>query len=366
MYASSNWLRSFAWLFASLPLMFSGASANDDTFESLVRLAETEIAARQFDVGVSMLARALEIAGGSADEDRQYDVLRRMADVHSLVGDLDRASDALTSMERISARPRASRSPAQARASLEIADRRCRIGEFARARRLYRNGIDLFDALNDQSALIDALASLARCCTRELMAEGVATSPDSLDEYRGPIEPSGRLIAESSRFHRRVSSMLRWEGEQSLRRAVRLADAAGISKSRRVSVLLQAGDWYQAKGHTVAAQELYSAAGLDSTSGAPDVGPLATPVHVLYPVPPTALRAHNPFGDGLEHAVEFELTIAANGVPHDIRLISGTDRRQIEETRSALRVARFRPRFERGKPVITHGVRFRQVFRIHV
>lgn len=367
MCAAVRWQKIGIWLVTSLPLVFSAAAANSDTFESLVLVAETEIAARRFDLGLSTLARALEVAGNSADDNQQYDVLRRMADLHSLVGDLDRASAALTSMERVSERMHSAPSTAHAHELVEIADWRCRIGEFARAQLLYRRGIDLFDGLADQLALIEALASFARCSTRELMAEGVALSPDSLNAYRGPIEPTGRLLAENSGFHRRVSQLLRRQGEQALRRAVRLADAAEVSTSQRVSVLLQAGDWYQAKGHTLAARNLYAAASVHAAPGPSGVEPLlAAPVQVLYPVPPTALRAHNPFGDGLEHAVEFELTISARGVPIDIRLISGTDPRQIEETRSALRVARFRPRFEHGKPVLTRGVRFRQVFRVFV
>jgi hypothetical protein len=94
---------------------------------------------------------------------------------------------------------------------------------------------------------------------------------------------------------------------------------------------------------------------------------LAIPAQVLYPVPPSALRAHNAFGDGLKHVVEFELTVTADGRAMDVRPISHeAHEREIDETRNALRAARFRPRFEHGKPVNTAGVRFRQIFRVFI
>ena len=366
------WRSSKGWfaMLVGVQLVFGQAAAHEGSIEPLVRLAETQIAARQLDDGIRTLSRAVEIVRRSAGQHdhRQYDLLRRLVDVQSLAGQLRSASASLLRMKRVSERTHGRHSTQHARALVEVADWHCRIGEFTRARRLYRESIELLDGLIDRPALIDALSALARCCTQELLRDGISTSPDSLDAYRGPIEPGGWPGVDSSAFHEHVSRMLRREGEQALQRAVRLADPDGLDANRRVSLLLQTGDWYHAKGDIGAAQNFYSAAHIVAAQNSAEVNSLlAVPAHVLYPVPPSALRAHNPFGDGLEHVVEFELTVTADGRAVDVRPISHeAHEREIDETRNALRAARFRPRFEHGKPVNTAGVRFRQIFRVFI
>jgi hypothetical protein len=366
------WRSSKKWfaVLVGMQLVFGQAAAHEKSIEPLVRLAETQIAARQLDDGIRTLSRAVEIVRQSATpHDRlQYDLLRRLVDVQSLAGQLRSASASLLHMKRISERTHGRHSAPHAHALVEVADWHCRIGEFTRARRLYRESIGLLDGLIDRPALIDALSALARCYTQELLREGIATSPDSLDAYRGPIESAGWPGVDSSGFHEHVSRMLRQEGEQALQRAVRLADPAGLDANRRVSLLLQTGDWYHAKGDIGAAQNFYSAAHVVAAQNSADVNSLlAVPAYVLYPVPPSALRAHNPFGDGLKHVVDLELTVTAQGQAVDVRPIGDqAHEREIDETRNALRAARFRPRFEHGKPVNAAGVRFRQIFRVFI
>ena len=62
----------------------------------------------------------------------------------------------------------------------------CRLGRFDGGRERFRRSIERLRTA-EHEALIVALLGLARCSFDELAGEGVATSPDSLDSYRGPV-----------------------------------------------------------------------------------------------------------------------------------------------------------------------------------
>ena len=163
----------------------------------------------------------------------------------------------------------------------------------------------------------------------------------------------------------RVTKILRVDGEQAMRRAAQLAETAQLAPARRVAVLVQVGDWFQAKNHSRTARKYYASAQrwIVRTRGAED--PLAAPVQVLYPVPPLALRNHStPESSAAERYVEIELTVLADGSVDVQRVITrDPGKSAADETLQALRVARFRPRMVEGSAVDTPGVRFRQPFK---
>lgn len=193
-------------------------------------LADALVAAGQPTNAIDALTRAVNIlrrSGGLYDT-RQYSLLNQLTDLHSLQGDIDAAVAALAYMERVSERAHGRQSTLHANTLAAIAAwhcRHCRLGRFDSGRERFRRSIERLRTA-DQEALIVALLGLARCSFDELAAEGVATSPDSLDAYRGPVLRRNRMSIGSPAFHYRVLKILRSDGEQALRHAAQLAETA--------------------------------------------------------------------------------------------------------------------------------------------
>lgn len=332
--------------------------------EPLAGLADTLTASGQPSAAIEPLTRAIAIvrrAAGLYDE-RQYALLSQLADLHSLAGDVDAAAAALLNMERVSERTHGRQAVQHALSLTRIAAWQCRLGRFDSGRERFRRSIARLRSPADEDQLIDALLGLARCSFDELAAEGIATSAGSLETYRGPV--TNRMSAGSPAFQLRVTRILRVDGEQALRRAAQLAETASLPAERRVAVLLQVGDWFQAKDHSRTARKYYASAQrwLRRTSSVDD--PLAAPVQVLYPVPPLALRNQLARETrAAERYVEIEFTVRADGQIDSERVITREPGKSAaDETLLALKAARFRPRMVDGTPLGTQGVRFRQVF----
>ena len=343
--------------------------ASTELVEPLAGLAATLVASGQQAAAIEPLTRAVGILRRSAGlyDQRQYALLSQLTDLHSLLGDVDAAVSALGYMERISERTHGRQSVQHALSLAQIAGWQCRLGRFDSGRARFRRSIERLDAPAEADHLIDSLLGLAHCSFDELAAEGIATSPASLASYRGPLLRANLMSAESPAFHLRVLRILRPDGEQALRRAAQLAETAALAPERRAAVLVQVGDWFQAKDHSRTARKYYASAQrwLRRTDSAED--PLAQPVQVLYPVPPLALRnlGIRPAGDSAaQRYVEIELTVRSDGRIDSERVVTREPGKSAsDETLQALQAARFRPRMVDGAAVDTEGVRFRQAFR---
>jgi tetratricopeptide (TPR) repeat protein len=333
--------------------------------EPLVSLADALIAAGQPADAIEPLTRAVGILRRNSGlyDQRQYALLSQLTDLYSLKGDIDSAIAVLAYMERVSERSDGRQSTQHAQSLATIAAWHCRLGRFDSGRERFRRSIERLRA-GDDERLIDALLGLVRCSLDELAAEGVATSPDSLESYRGPVQLTSRISIGSPTFQHHVLKILRPEGEQAVRYAAQLAESVTLTPQRRVAVLLQAGDWFQAKDHGRTARRYYASAQrwLKRTDGADD--PFAAPVQVLYPVPALALRSTLARASSTNaRYVEAEFTVRADGRVESGRVIaSELGRSAADETLQALQVARFRPRMAEGTAVDTTGVRFRQGF----
>jgi tetratricopeptide (TPR) repeat protein len=333
--------------------------------EPLIGLANALVAAGQPAAAIEPLTRAVNILrrnGGLYDQ-QQYALLSQLADLHSLQGNVEAAAAALAYMERVSERTHGRQSTQHALSLTGIGTWQCRLGRFDSGRERFRRSIERLRSADDEH-LIDALLGLARCSFDELAAEGVATSPDSLDSYRGPVLRKNRMSICSPAFQYRVLKILRADGEQALRRAAQLAETTTLTPERRVAVLLQVGDWFQAKDHNRTARRYYASAQrwVRRTSGAED--PLAVPVQVLYPVPSLALRGGLARESSApQRYVEVEFTVRADGHVDSERVITREPGKSAaDETLQALQAARFRPRMVDGTALDTEDVRFRQVF----
>lgn len=334
--------------------------------EPLIGLADVSVATHKPRAAIDNLQRAVTVVRRSVGlhDPSQYPLLARLTDLQSLLGDLDAASGSLGYMKRVSESGHGKRSIQHARELTEIADWQCRIGRFDEARRNYRQSISVLDVRGGEAGRIDALLGLARCCLQELSGEGIATTPQEFNRYRGPVLRSGRMNPESPAFRFHIDRFLRPEGEAAVRRAVLLAETTSIDSQRQLDVLLQAGDWFQIKDHNRAARAYYLRAHALALRIGPDQ-PLAWPVQVLYPVPPLALRYRGfPADATTERVVEMEFIVRADGHIDDERVVErGLGKSAVDEIVSALHASRFRPRVIDGKAVDTEGVRLRQAFR---
>jgi hypothetical protein len=320
---------------------------------------EQEPAIQELKRAVNVLRRS----GGLYDP-RQSALLNQLVDLHSLQGDIDEAVAALAYIESVSERTDGRLSRQHATTLAGIAGWHCRLGEFESGRRRFRRSIERLRDQHDE-VLISALLGLARCSFDELAAEGIATSPQSLDSYRGPVLRRNRMSIGSPAFQYKVQKILRPEGDQALRDAARLAEAATLAPERRVAVLLQVGDWFQAKDHARTARRYYASAQrwVQRTVAVDD--PLVTPVQVLYPVPSLALRG-GPARESSapERYVEIEFTVYTDGrVGRERVLLREPGKSAADETLQALQAARYRPRMVDGKALDTEGVKLRQAFK---
>jgi len=334
--------------------------------EPLVGLADALIATAQPAEAIEPLTRAVGILRRNSGlyDQRQYALLSQLTDLYSLKGDVDSAVAALAYMERVSERTNGRQSTQHAQALAAIAAWQCRLGRFDSGRERFRRSIERLRS-GDEEQLIEALLGLARCSFDELAAEGVATSPGSLDSYRGPMLLTSRISISSPTFQHRILKILRADGERALRYAAQLAETVTLTPQQRVAVLLQTGDWFQAKDHSRTARRYYASAQrwVKRTDGADD--PFAAPVQVLYPVPALALRSNLARASATNaRYVEAEFTVRADGQIDGGHVIaSELGRSAADETLQALQVARFRPRMVDDTAVDTPGVRFRQAFR---
>jgi tetratricopeptide (TPR) repeat protein len=335
--------------------------------EPLIGLADTLIAAERPKAAVEPLRRAVASVRRSAGlyDLRQYDLLLQLVDLQSRMSDIASAADDLSYMARVSESAHGKQSAQHGRSLAQIGDWQCRIGQFTSGRASSRRAVEVLEAHGNGPELIEALLGLAQCSLQQFSAEGIATTPDSLDRYRGPISRSGGLDPDSPAFSYRIGKFMRGEGQTALRRAVGLIDALPEETQLQIRVLLQAGDWFLIKGHTRTAQGYYARAEalLARGEGGPDQ-PLSAPLQILYPVPARALRNRDlPASAVTERFIELEFTVRANGEIERERVVErDLGVAAANETRAALHAARFRPRIVNGKPVDTEGVRLRQVF----
>ena len=167
-----------------------------------------------------------------------------------------------------------------------LADWHCRLGEFESGRRRFRRSIERLRNEDDEH-LIGALLGLARCSFDELAGEGIATSLQSLDPYRGPVLRR-RMSIGSPAFRFRVQRFCarRRRGDAACGGWQRARVAAGAPRPRAAaSRRLVSGEGSHPRGAAY-----YASAQRWSQRTIVADDPLFAPVQVLYPVPALALR----------------------------------------------------------------------------
>jgi tetratricopeptide (TPR) repeat protein len=249
-----------------------------------------------------------------------------------------------------------------------VGDWHAEVGNFDDARRLYRDGARLIeDKLGKNDiAIVRPLRRLAASFTQELAFEA--------NGFIDPHEAAelGLSGGAPSQHNPRNPRYIDTEGQRALLRSLAILKSnPDASPQLLIDTLVDTGDWYQTKDDFRKALPFYSQAAQVYLQHADQDSHtvqdrLAFPVRVYYPVPNAIVRGNKLMPHDTQQAfVQMEFTVTAEGLVKDAKIVeTDAHNRHASEILSAIRDARFRPKFLDGEPVETVAMSFREVFRI--
>lgn len=349
-------------------------TASPKLLDPLRGLGYTLAAAGRHEEAVPPLERALLIDRRSYGlyDIGQQTMLRQLAESLSKLGRTSEAERHIMYLLQLSERVYGRRDPRQVPILCFVAGWRADAGDFIGARAIYRHALALVEQkLGEKDlAAVEPLRALAETYTQELYYSTLGLKTQSRE--RMPTDADG-VSNETKPINPRY---LGNEGEKVLERALKILEGQPPSAhDTLVETLIQTGDWYQIKHVPEKALAYYRrAAALSATlngakaataTAAAEPAPLSFPVRIYYPSPSRVSRtALLPADQVDERFVEVQFTVTGLGEVSDAKMTgaSGTPR-EISETLSAIRAARFRPKFINGEPVETTGMTNREVFR---
>lgn len=237
------------------------------------------------------------------------------------------------------------------------------VREFIAARMVYMRVRDsALEANPDYSPeAIKALTGIARCHRLQFTMdpESLESPKQVRDEFTGEVVP--RIFKDAQV----PPSGADRTGLKAVQQALELLRAAPQPPPELMtSTLIELGDWFQATSRPAMSLPYYTeaAAILDAQASAdPLMGhPLRAPRIVFYRPPFSARRGLNtPSGRYVVRKTVFSFTVAEDGVPRDIAVVSSNmNEDQVGLSQRAVAKAIYSPRFADGKPVSTSGVTF--------
>jgi len=352
-------------------------AASPKLLDPLRGLGYTLAASNRHKEAVPPLERALLIdrrSFGLYDAGQQT-VLRQLAESLVKTGRTADAERHVNYLMQLGERVYGRRDPRQVPILCFAAAWHADVGDFIGARAIYRHAIMLVDQKqgpNDPTA-VEPLRALAGTFTQELYYSTLGFRTQSRD--RMPTDADG-----SSSDSKQINpKYLNSEGEKALDRAVRILELQPpTAHDTLIATLIQSGDWYQIKHVPEKALAYYRrAAALNATlasaaatsdagsTAATEPAPLSFPVRVYYPSPSHAARNSTLPADQVdERFVEVQFTVTDEGDVSDAKITgSNGTAREASDALTAIRAARFRPKFVNGEPVQTTGMTNREVFR---
>ncbi len=205
-------------------------------------------------------------------------------------------------------------------------------------------------------------------------AGDLLTDPIIVAPLRGIARTYMRTASYPDAWMRRgltfLTRGLKLEGEDALKRALRILDAdpSATTPETRIETLIQMGDWYQIKKSPREALTFYQRAWqlIRTTPDLPDAvsTALSVPLRVYYPTPGIVAHVPAQAEEAQPHYVQVEFTVAADGTVSDARIVDHDTRdRYAREILDAVRDSRFRPKLVDGQTVAAPGITYREVFR---
>jgi TonB family protein len=251
---------------------------------------------------------------------------------------------------------------------LRIAPEVCALGEWfaeiyqpAAARMAYQFALNIVaqSADADELAAVEPLRGLART---EMQ---VVSYPEFALRARGH---QGTFAVDANGHRLSGPRKLTRDGEEALKRALKILDDHGQAAPRQqlIETLIQLGDWFQIKESPREALPYYQRAWTLMTveHSQPAPAELSFPVRVFYPMPNIVAR-HAGSAPADAQFVQVEFTVDADGGVSAARIVQhDTKERFASQVLSAVREARFRPRFVAGQPVATAALTLREVLSV--
>jgi tetratricopeptide (TPR) repeat protein len=336
-------------------------------------LATTYYAGKRYDLAVQRFDRAVALSRRSEGlfNEAQLPLLEKYADA---LTEINRPQDALAVRRyalRVVERKYGPDSLRYAQELESIGRWYSRLRAYDASRASYRRAIEIVEAARGDRAieLVGPLTGLADCDRRQLL-DPALQQVSTFDEQRSSLlhdsmSPPGPTMSLSN---------IATEGQKALERAVDIAsnrpDPAPVQLAD-VRTLL--GDWYESRQQPDKALANYQLAWQAATGQTFEGKPLTETLFghpvLLHYVAPDAWDRYSgrPAGEVTIRNVAVEFTVTAEGRVVDPKVVTdGGDPKQGSQTVRAVQSARYRPRFDKGQPVDTPGVRLDQPYYVPV
>ncbi len=232
-----------------------------------------------------------------------------------------------------------------------------RMGRYTTARVLYARALSVAEQNGGQTSLwtVDPLTGISRTYRLEAINGPEDTggqSPESFDNG-GDFAPT-----PLSTSNQRMNA----DGERAAILAVQV-----IQKNQPVNnltlgtTLLELGDWYMCEGQIAKAMQVYTESWKDLTLGG-STAALEAPRQLAYRAPNSSITRSKLSADNIEeHFAQANFTVTKDGKTADVKIASAdAPESQQKQLVSALKRARYAPRFVGGVPVDTPDVTLRE------
>ena len=346
----------------------SGRPLNARLARAHAGLASTYHDADRHDLAVASFEQAISFKRRQEGllTEQQLPLLEKYIDSLTVLGRYETALQAHKYMLRIATRKYGEDSPELAPSLEKLGRWLASVGAYDQARRVLKRAINIVEDAegNESPRLVSPLMALADCARRQLLDPGAQLAATA-DAERASMfhDPSTPVMPYSP-------GALAVEGEKALLRAAQIAEQGeNPSQARIADVRTQLGDWYQVRGQPERALRQYEQAWTAAARVAEKVqGKVVTealfgkPV-LLHVVRPESWSkyAQRPRDQVEVRTVAIEMTVSAQGLPENARIVDDSgDGKRAEKTLAAVQSARYRPRFENGRPVATPDVGFAQ------
>ncbi len=238
-----------------------------------------------------------------------------------------------------------------------------RTGHFVATRQTYARALEIARKAggDDDPRMVTPLRGISRMYRMEYL---YGVEPATAVGLNNPQAAGSVFGTTTAPVTAPVPGMLNDAGEEALKLALGVIDKhPEIAPAQRGDTLVDLGDWYMVAGKTREAMRTYKDAWAAlSAPGAKGTAALDTPVAIIYRPPSSARR--NPTVDPEEYTegfVDVEFMVTPEGRVKDPALVTDDMPESVgRSVVSAIRRARYRPRFVDGAPVQTTGVRHRQ------
>jgi TonB family protein len=228
-----------------------------------------------------------------------------------------------------------------------------KIGRYTSARLLYARALTIAEQTSGRGSLtaVDPLLGIARSYRLEYV--NGAEEPAAAQDVFQSTDPSG-LAGDAQRLNP--------DGERALRLALQAIEKnQPVDHKKRGDTLLELGDWFMSGSGVARGLDTYREAWKDYVA-AGDTTVLTQPRLLTYrPPPSSAKRSTLKPDESEEHFVEVKFTVTADGRTEDVQVASSDASESAQRsTVSAVKKARYSPKFEAGEPVVAHDVTLRE------